>query len=1191
VDLVSVVHIADQDYYDALQAELATYDRVLYEMVADKQRASAAAASARPAGGDADGEDAQRRDSRWRRFVGRKESDRWMPPKRNPKRRRRGVVGAIQSLMARMLRLSFQLDHVDYRRSNFYHADLDLATFLQLQEERGESMLSFAREVALRSTKAIVRATAARPLAPNLGPLRRMLLWAARFVPMPLVGLLVIEGVCAPEGPGSSALVKGAEFQALLNLDLSSALKVVLARQITLDTLDGAAGVMASSVIIGERNRACMEEVHEALKAGSRRIAVFYGSGHLPDMHLRLTTELGLEPSDLSWRTAWSIPTPAFAPLPAPPLPSTSAVPPSDVDSVSAAATAASAAAAASSSAAAASPLGLPALPRPASLPRPGLGAVRPWWGVIGDAGCRMCGSVGLPGCATVGWVLVLIPCVGTALGSGTVPGLITPPSHRAVASISLEAGTAPIASEAAPPHTNAPFPRVQPPCASVPPSVSARHLLPTTLAEPVSHLIPPLPFRRPRVAQGTGLAPPTAAVGERGAGYGGVASRAGGGAGITGGAVARGEGATGIRWVRSEESPDVCHGLRFCVLLDYCCPSSHDLVALLSHLNQHAEPCPHFPLLVPLSSLPFCLLPLPLTIPALLQELSPLLSDSCHAFPNHQHHQHCSHHHPPQQSSPLPHPPSPFSTSAVPPTASPPPAFPPAPNPSSPYTPHAPPHPFPLCDAAVAAAAGDVGVVEMGGACYLVRVSALHSLAAQAEGGTHTGALGARPLSPLPVPLSTVYDGTAPSVSACTALDGLLPVLSRMPPLLLACRNASLQEVPPTDAQATLTHLLSFVLNLLSPPIALATTTTRPSHPPPMQQQQQEGALGTEGAAAETTEGSRGGHERVGESGGEVRAEDDGFVRVSKPRRKARRWQQEQQQQQQEVRERLHGDNGCRSGTGGGGEDGEGRGSDCGVGRATGSGRGAVVVMQGDAALRACHVALPTVNGWLLGYPVVYLLPALPPLHASPQPFPSEQPAVPPGEAMGRCLAATPLSVLSVSAACSAGEKGSEGSRPHDSQQHGSLRPTNTHTHELLRFSVPSFLLSAPDSPSPHLHYPWLHSLLTALQSRTASCPRARYGAPNEAVESEDGRRDSGGSGGSSTLGVLNVSVGGGAAACSVQEERETTCCCTGAIMCQAWHERQQQALTGERHSIAWWCWEQLRVAVSPAETLAVVL
>ncbi|CAI5986186.1 unnamed protein product [Closterium sp. NIES-65] len=368
VDLVSVVHIADQEYYDALQAELATYDRVLYEMVADKQRASASAASAKPAGGDADGEDAQRRDSRWRRFVGRKESDRWMPPKRNPKRRRRGVVGAIQSGMARMLRLSFQLDHVDYRRANFYHADLDLATFLQLQEERGESMLSFAREVALRSTKAIVRATAARPLAANLGPLRRTLLWAARFVPMPLVGLLVIEGVCAPEGPGSSALVKGAEFQALLNLDLSSALKVVLARQITLDTLDGAAGVMASSVIIGERNRACMQEVHKALKAGSRRIAVFYGSGHLPDMHLRLTTELGLEPSDLSWRTAWSIPTPAFAPLPAPPPPpASSAVLPSDVDSVSAASTAASAAAAAGSSAAAASPPGLPTLPRPAS--------------------------------------------------------------------------------------------------------------------------------------------------------------------------------------------------------------------------------------------------------------------------------------------------------------------------------------------------------------------------------------------------------------------------------------------------------------------------------------------------------------------------------------------------------------------------------------------------------------------------------------------------------------------------------------------------------------------------------------------------------------------------------------------------------------------------------------------------------
>ncbi|CAI5460026.1 unnamed protein product [Closterium sp. Yama58-4] len=349
---------------------------------------------------------------------------------------------------------------------------------------------------------------------------------------------------------------------------------------------------------------------------------------------------------------------------------------------------------------------------------------------------------------------------------------------------------------------------------------------------------------------------------------------------------------------------------------------------------------------------------------------------------------------------------------------------------------------------------------------------------------------------------------------------------------------TSHVQEVPATDAQTTLSHLLSFLHILVSPPIALATTPTRPSHPPPLQQQQ--GARET--AAAAAAEEERRGHER---------ADDDG--------------------------------------TGGGGEGGEDRGSDCGVGRVTGSGRGAVVVMQGDAALRACHLAVGLPRG------ISAALPA--PLHASPEPFPSEQLAVPPGEAMARCFAATPLSVLSVSAACSAGENSSEGSRPHDSQTHGSLLTTNTPTHELLRFSVPSFLLSVPDTPSPHLHYPWLRSLLATLQSRVASCPSARYGAPNEGVETEDGRRDSGGSGSSSTIGVPNGSAGVGAAACKkegtekLQEERETTSCCTGAIMCQVWKERQQQAHTEERHSSAWWCWEQLTVAVTPAETSAVVL
>lgn len=50
-----------------------------------------------------------------------------------------------------------------------------------------------------------------------------------------------------------------------------------------------------------------MDELHQALHEGCNKIAVFYGSGHLPDMDSRLRREFGLYPADIQWRTAWSI--------------------------------------------------------------------------------------------------------------------------------------------------------------------------------------------------------------------------------------------------------------------------------------------------------------------------------------------------------------------------------------------------------------------------------------------------------------------------------------------------------------------------------------------------------------------------------------------------------------------------------------------------------------------------------------------------------------------------------------------------------------------------------------------------------------------------------------------------------------------------------------------------------------------
>eukprot|EP00246_Nothoceros_aenigmaticus_P004384 TRINITY_DN15919_c0_g1_i1.p1 TRINITY_DN15919_c0_g1~~TRINITY_DN15919_c0_g1_i1.p1 ORF type:complete len:466 (-),score=53.15 TRINITY_DN15919_c0_g1_i1:31-1428(-) len=273
VDLVSAVHIADKPYFDRLQEELGTYDRVLYEMVADKS--------------------SEQKNNRSRR-------SRWRPPKPGTRKSGFSIIGAIQQGIAYVLDLDFQLECMDYRRENWYHADMDYETFQVLQKERGETFLSFVKDISVASTKAVMSAA----LPSYLDPFRAKLLWVSRVMPMPLVGLFVIEGVCAPSG---SPLKKSPEMKALLNLDVAVAVKVFLAKRISIDMADGTKSLMERSVIIGERNRIAMQELNGALSEGCRKIAVFYGSGHLPDMDQRLREQFGFEPSDVSWRTAWSM--------------------------------------------------------------------------------------------------------------------------------------------------------------------------------------------------------------------------------------------------------------------------------------------------------------------------------------------------------------------------------------------------------------------------------------------------------------------------------------------------------------------------------------------------------------------------------------------------------------------------------------------------------------------------------------------------------------------------------------------------------------------------------------------------------------------------------------------------------------------------------------------------------------------
>jgi hypothetical protein len=173
-------------------------------------------------------------------------------------------IGAIQDGMSTMLELSHQLDCVDYTRANFVHADMSPDEFSKTMEQRGESFF----QMFLR-----------------------------------LMGQGMAQSAAGTSGTSDVALLF-----ALFSRDRATKLKVAMAEQFDnlggqLDAIDGPEG----STIIGERNRKCFEVLGKQLEEGKKKIAIFYGAGHLPDMEKRLVADFGMKRESEKWLTAWRL--------------------------------------------------------------------------------------------------------------------------------------------------------------------------------------------------------------------------------------------------------------------------------------------------------------------------------------------------------------------------------------------------------------------------------------------------------------------------------------------------------------------------------------------------------------------------------------------------------------------------------------------------------------------------------------------------------------------------------------------------------------------------------------------------------------------------------------------------------------------------------------------------------------------
>lgn len=174
-------------------------------------------------------------------------------------------VALLQNGLKGMLGLEHQLEQVDYSKENLLHADMSPEDFAKSMEERNESFLGmFARMWG----QAIAQQSTRKNQTSDIDVL------AAMFSP-----------------------------------NRSFAMKRVMAEQFenvegVMEALEGKDG----STIITERNKVALKKLAEQIAAGKKKIAIFYGAGHLGDMEKRLhSDEFGLKRSGEQWLDAWNL--------------------------------------------------------------------------------------------------------------------------------------------------------------------------------------------------------------------------------------------------------------------------------------------------------------------------------------------------------------------------------------------------------------------------------------------------------------------------------------------------------------------------------------------------------------------------------------------------------------------------------------------------------------------------------------------------------------------------------------------------------------------------------------------------------------------------------------------------------------------------------------------------------------------
>ena len=239
--LTGVAHIGDSNYYAALQAHLDEQTLVLFEGVGS---AASAPDSSAP------------------------DTDTSAPARASPDER-----GSLQSAMAAALGLVFQLEAIDYHRQNFRNSDLSLS---QLRDLMSQSETESGKPGASESFEDLVQMMEGDS-------------WFDALLQMAL-----------------RLLGANPKFQALGRLALIDLLSGIQGDPSRLQGLPPGMKQLLE-VLLQRRNEKVLSDLKSALPQIGRHgsVAVFFGTGHMPDLERKLEQQLRYRPRREIWFTVF----------------------------------------------------------------------------------------------------------------------------------------------------------------------------------------------------------------------------------------------------------------------------------------------------------------------------------------------------------------------------------------------------------------------------------------------------------------------------------------------------------------------------------------------------------------------------------------------------------------------------------------------------------------------------------------------------------------------------------------------------------------------------------------------------------------------------------------------------------------------------------------------------------------------